>query len=431
MERRSSPGARGPRSGLIKAILFLLSSLLVAALFFFTNRTIARLTSEVRATSRVIARFCAQASIPATQNAELRGVFSELISGIDFPLVVTDDHGVPRAWRAIGVDPELVPAASLDSLAEGLDIAPVIRARITRVEHRADELDRANEPIQMKEFGTGTPLGALHYGAPPVLEELRWMPYVSVAAVALLISLGLMGLAVVRQAEKRIIWVGMAKETAHQLGTPISSLMGWIELLRGQAETGGKEGEVHIARAELDETLGEMARDLERLNKVAQRFSHVGSTPSLQRQDLTPVVREAVQYMRRRLPRGAGAIEVEERYDETPPLELSAELLEWAIENLLSNSVSALDRHPGKILVAVEHRPKAGVVEIVVQDNGRGMAPADQSHAFEPGFTTKRRGWGLGLALARRVIEEYHGGRLYIRESAPGEGTTMVISLNL
>ena len=430
MERRIGVGARGPRPGLLKASLFLGSSLLVVGLFFFTNRTISRLTREVQATSRVLARFCAQASIPATHNPELQGVFSELISGIDFPLVVTDDHGVPRAWRAIGVDAELVPAASLDSLAEGLPIAPAIRARISRVERRVEELDRGNEPVRMTEFGTGTPLGELHYGAPPVLEQLRWMPYVSVAAVALLISLGLMGLAGIRQAEKRTIWVGMAKETAHQLGTPISSLMGWIELLRGQTEGAGA-AEVRVARADFDETLGEMARDLERLNKVAQRFSHVGSAPSLQRQDPAPVVREAVQYMRRRLPKAGGEIGVDERYDPVPPVDLSPELMEWAIENLLANAVSALDRHPGHIRVSVEHRPRAGVVEIVIQDNGRGMAPADQTHAFEPGFTTKRRGWGLGLALARRVVEEYHGGKLYIRESAPGEGTTMVISLNV
>src|SRR5262249_32661374 len=181
------------------------------------------------------------------------------------------------------------------------------------------ELDRANEPVRMTEFGTDTHLGELHYGAPPVLEQLRWMPYVSVASVALLISLGLMGLAGIRQAEKRTIWVGMAKETAHQLGTPISSLMGWVELLRGQTEDAGAE--VRISRDELDETLGEMARDLERLNKVAQRFSHVGSTPSLQRQDPTPVVREAVQYMRRRLPKATGEIDVGGRYDHGPPVD--------------------------------------------------------------------------------------------------------------
>jgi NtrC-family two-component system sensor histidine kinase KinB len=429
MERRMSTGPRAPRAGLIKASLFLLSAVLVVALFLFTNRTIAKLTSEVKATSSVLARFFAQASIPATQNPEVQGLFSNLIGSIDFPLVITDDHDVPRAWRSVGIDPELVPAASIDSVAEGRDITPVIRARLARVERRVVELDRRNQPIQMQEFATRTPLGALHYGAPAVLDQLRWMPYVSVAAVALLISLGLLGLAGIRQAEQRTIWVGMAKETAHQLGTPISSLLGWVELMRAQAE--GTDPEVKIDRAELDETLSEMARDLDRLSKVAQRFSQVGSTPRLQRHDPTPVVREAVQYMRRRLPKAAGEIEVEEEYDPVPPVDLSPELMEWAIENLLSNAVTALDRHPGRIRVAVEHRPKAGVVEVVVQDNGRGMAPADQNHAFEAGFTTKRRGWGLGLALARRVVEEYHGGKLYIRESAPGEGTTMVISLNV
>jgi len=431
MESRPSTGLRVPRPGLLKAILFVGSSLLVVGLFLFTNRTITRLTSEVQTTSRVLARFCAQASIPATENPELQQVFTEIISAIDFPIVLTDVQGMPRAWHAVGVNPELVPAASLDSLAAGETISPVIRGRLARVERRVAALDRKNTPIKMTEFATGRPLGELHYGEPEVLEQLRWMPYVSVAAVALLVLLGLSGLASIRQAEKRIIWVGMAKETAHQLGTPLSSLMGWIELLRAQAESAAPGGEVRLARGELDETLGEMARDIERLNKVAQRFSHVGSTPSLQRQELTPVVREAVRYMRRRLPRTAGEVEVEERYQEVPPVDLSPELLEWAIENLLSNAVSALDRHPGRITVAVEHRPRAGVVEVVIGDNGRGMAPADQDHAFEAGFTTKRRGWGLGLALARRVVEEYHGGRLYIRDSVPGEGTTMVISLNV
>jgi signal transduction histidine kinase len=133
--------------------------------------------------------------------------------------------------------------------------------------------------------------------------------------------------------------------------------------------------------------------------------------------------------MRRRLPQSAGQVVIEERYDEVPPVSLNRELLEWAIENLLTNAVSAVERHPGRIDVAVEQPGPIDRVEIVIRDNGRGMAPTDQRKAFEPGYSTKRRGWGLGLALARRVVEEYHAGRLYIRESVPGEGTTMVISL--
>jgi hypothetical protein len=183
-----------------------------------------------------------------------------------------------------------------------------------------------------------------------------------------------------------------------------------------------------MPRAELEETLDEMERDIERLNKVAQRFSRVGSAPLLQLQDVTPVVREAVQYVRRRVPQGDGHVVIRERYEEVPPINLNRELLEWALENLLSNAHSALDKRPGVIDVTVERRKESEAVEVVVVDNGRGMAPGEQRRAFEPGYTTKPRGWGLGLALARRVVQEYHGGKLFIRQSAPGQGTTVVIS---
>jgi signal transduction histidine kinase len=183
-----------------------------------------------------------------------------------------------------------------------------------------------------------------------------------------------------------------------------------------------------MARAELDETLDEMERDVDRLNKVAQRFSHVGSVPLLQLQDVTPVVREAVQYVRRRLPQMDGEVEIRERYEEVPPININRELLEWSLENLLSNAHSALDKRPGLIEVTVERRKESEAVEVVVRDNGRGMSPGEQRRAFEPGYTTKRRGWGLGLALARRVVEDYHAGRLFIRHSEPGQGTTIVIS---
>jgi len=161
---------------------------------------------------------------------------------------------------------------------------------------------------------------------------------------------------------------------------------------------------------------------------VAQRFSHVGSTPHLQLQDVTPIVREAVQYVRRRLPQGEDRMVIRERYDDVPPINLNRELVAWALENLLSNAASAIERTPGVIEVAVSRRKETEAVEIAVTDNGRGMSAAEQRRAFDPGYTTRHRGWGLGLALARRVVEEYHGGRIFIRHSAPGQGTTMVIS---
>lgn len=426
--RRAGAAPSWSRSQALRTALFLGSILLVVSVFAFTQQVITRLTQEVETTSRVLARFLAQASFPATRDPELQQIVSEVIAYSDFPIIITDNDSIPRAWRDIDVDAALVPAASIDSLEMGRPIAPVIRARIERVRAYVARLDRTNPPILMTQPGTRSALGAVHYGAPEVLDRLRWMPFISGAGVALLLSLGLWGLAGIRAAEKRTIWVGMARETAHQLGTPLSSLMGWVELLHGHEESSPPGATVAIPRSELAETLAEMERDIERLNKVAQRFSRVGSAPALQLQDVTPIVREAVQYMRLRVPHGDGEVMIRERYEEVPPINLNRELIAWALENLLSNAATALDHAPRLIEVTVERRPETEAVELVVRDTGRGMTPAEQRRIFEPGYTTKPRGWGLGLALARRVVHEYHGGRLFVRQSAPGQGTTMVIS---
>jgi hypothetical protein len=426
----AAPQPRYRRTGaqVLRTAVFLASVLLVVSVFLFTQQTIHRLSAEVEITSRVLARFLALATFPATHDPELQRITREIVGSLDFPIIITDTDGFPRAWRKTSVLPELVPSASVDSLREGRPVAPVIRARIERVRAEVARLDRQNPPVPMTQPGTGLALGAVHYGEPSALGLLMWMPYLTVGGVLLLLSLGLWGLAGLRAAEKRTIWVGMARETAHQLGTPLSSLMGWVELLRSHAEVAPPGPSVPVPRSELEETLGEMERDVDRLNKVAQRFSHVGSAPHLQLQEVAPVVREAVQYVRRRLPQDESRVVLRERYEDVPPINLNRELVEWALENLLINALSALDKTQGVIEVRVERRKETEAVEISVQDNGRGMSAADQSRAFEPGYTTKHRGWGLGLALARRVVQEYHGGRLFIRQSAPGQGTTMVIS---
>ena len=420
--------ARTRGKQLLKMGLFVGGSLLVAAVFLFTNQMVRRLSHQVSTTSEVFAELCARASIPAASNPQLRQLLTEVVSvNIDFPIVITDTTGTPRAWQGVGVNTDLVPVESLDSLQAGLPISPTHAELVGRVKNQIPALDRTHQPIPMHQPGTKRVVGYLHYGEPAVMRKLLWMPYLAVGGTGLLLLLGLYGLAGIRTAEKRTIWVGMAKETAHQLGTPLSSLMGWVELLRAHVESAPAGGVVQIPAPELAETLEDMESDIERLRKVAQRFSHIGSAPQLQLQDVTPIVREAVQYVRRRLPQGQGEIEIRERYDEVPPINLNRELLEWAVENLLSNSLSALDKKPGVIEVAVERRAETEEVEILVTDNGRGMSRDEQKRAFEPGYTTKRRGWGLGLALARRVVEEYHAGRIGVRHSAPGQGTTMVI----
>jgi len=412
---------------LLKTTLFVGGSVLVVAVFLFTQSAVRRLTREVSATSELLARVAAQATLPSTINPQLQRVLGEMQAGISFPIVITDTTGTPRAWSRISVRSEDVSGESLDSLANGLAISPVIRQRVDRVRGELPGLDRAHPPIPLRQAPNVPPMGFLHYGDPPVLGQLRWMPLLAFAGTGLLLLLGMVGLTGIRQAEKRVIWVGLAKETAHQLGTPLSSLMGWVELLRAHVESVGSEREVTIGRSELAETLGDMEGDIDRLSKVAQRFSHIGSSPQLVLQDVVPVVREAVAYIRRRVPQGQGSVEMRERYEDVPPINVNRELLEWVLENLLSNALTALDKPQGLIEVVVERRAETEEVEISVSDNGRGMTREEQKRAFEPGFSTKRRGWGLGLALARRVVEEYHAGRIRIRHSSPGEGTTMVI----
>ena len=423
-------GPRPPRFGgkqLLRAGLFVAGSVLVAGVFVFTHLMVQRLSEEVTTTSGVLARFNAEASVLATRDPDVRRIFSEVVESLDFPIIITDTTGVPRAWQDVGVPHRQVGEDVLDSLSAGLPVSDAMTTLINEVRANVVQLDRRHKPIAVWQTRPDSVLiGYVHYGEPAVMSRLRWMPFMAVGGTGVLLLLGLSGLASIRQAEKRTIWVGMAKETAHQLGTPLSSLMGWVELLRGHAET-PTQGEVRIPAPELAETLDDMERDIERLSKVAQRFSHIGSAPQLQLQDVAPVVREAVQYVRRRIPQSQGVIEIRERYDEVPPINLNRELLEWAVENLISNALSALDKKPGVIEVSLERRAQTEEVEIVVTDNGRGMSREEQRKAFEPGYTTKRRGWGLGLALARRVVEEYHAGRIGIRHSAPGEGTAMVI----
>jgi len=341
---------------LLKTMLFVGGSLLVVAVFLFTQSAVSRLSREVSGTSELLAKVAAQATIPSTINPQVQRVLGELAAGISFPIIITDTTGTPRAWSHISVRTEDVSPGALDSVAAGLEIAPATARRVLTVKQGIPGLDRAHKPIPLRQSPNSPVMGHLHYGDPPVLDQLRWMPLIAVAGTGLLLLLGLSGLAGIRAAEKRVIWVGMAKETAHQLGTPLSSLMGWVELLRAHAESGTSGGQVTIGRAELVETLADMEGDIDRLNKVAQRFSHIGSAPQLVLQDVVPVVREAVQYVRRRTPQAPGAVEVRERYEEVPPMNLNRELLEWVLENLLSNALTALDKPQGVIEVVVERR---------------------------------------------------------------------------
>ena len=429
--RRGSPFGVGrialPR--LFQGYLFLGVAGIVLAVFVFTNILVARLANQVQSTSEVFARFCATASYPATTDTTLSSIVTEVITGLNFPIVLTDAQGVPRAWKGISVPSSDVPPEALEELSAGKPVTEDVRAKVKRVRDAVEHMDSRHPPILMVQPG-GTQLGQVHWGDPPGLEQLRWLPYVELVVMLLFVGLAAWGARSIKLSEQRNIWVGLARETAHQLGTPISSLLGWIELMneRIQHQSGGT---VTLPRGELEQMMGEMENDAARLNKVAARFSHIGSIPNLALIDVSPVVVEAVQYLKRRLPHRDRKIEIREIYGEVPPINASRELLEWVVENLLvnaTNAIHATGQAVGQIEVRLERRAETETVELSVTDNGRGMAPEEQARVFDPGYTTKPRGWGLGLALAKRIVEEYHGGRIYIRHSAPGEGSTFVIA---
>ncbi len=256
----------------------------------------------------------------------------------------------------------------------------------------------------------------------PLVGQLRLMPILQIGIAALLVGVAYFGVRAIRQSEKRSIWVGMAKETAHQLGTPISSMLGWIDLL--EAEAAPDDHSTHG-------TLNEMRTDLTRLTQVASRFERVGSQPKLEPLDVNPVINRVAGYLQRRLPSRARKVTIVEQLgDDLPWVRSDPELLSWTVENLLKNAADAILKGDGDgtITVRTSARNPTGV-RIVIEDDGPGIPDAIQSRIFDPGFTTKQRGWGLGLALARRIVEDYHGGRIRLLRSAAGVRTVFLIDL--
>jgi hypothetical protein len=401
----------------LKSYIFVGSGILIALLLLYTHQVVGRLNNQVEILSGIIARFCAMATFPALENPESQEIFRSIIAQVDFPIVITDAEGRPRAWRGVGINSEAVAAgdiAAADPRNPTGVMAEVIG--ITR------DLDSKRVPVAMIDPANGELMGHVHYGEWSLIRQLRFIPFAQVLVVAVFILVGYLGYRSIKLGEQRSIWVGMAKETAHQLGTPLSSLMGWLELLRERKDGAPRSQE------ELNKALDEMDRDVARLSRIASRFGNIGSIPNLKSQGIVPVVSEAVRYVKTRLPGGARKIEIVERYGDTEPLNINSELLGWAVENVLVNCVDAMDKPEGKIVVTVDRCREKEAIEVTIKDNGKGMAGREVKKAFDPGYSTKKRGWGLGLTLARRIVEEYHGGKIWIESSALGEGTTFKIA---
>ncbi len=404
--------------GQVRNFLFLGMVALALASFLFSSRLATRLERQTAAFTDIFARFAAASTLPASQHEEVQGQFRSFMDKIDFPIIVSNPVGVPWASKGTSISPDAVPyevfATTDPANPPPGDVATLIRL--------AWEMDLRHTPIPMYRPGSGELFGYIHYGESSLVSQLRLMPIIQITIAVLLVGVAYVGIRTVRQSEKRSIWVGMAKETAHQLGTPISSMMGWIDLM--EAESKPEDESTHS-------TLKEMRADLTRLTQVASRFERVGSQPKLEPIDVNPVVAHVAGYLRRRLPSRARKVTIVEQYgDDLPMIRSDSELLSWTVENLLKNAADAIlkGEGDGTITVRTSQRSPNGV-RIVIEDDGPGIPESIQNRIFDPGFTTKKRGWGLGLALARRIIEDYHGGRIRLLRSTADVRTVFLIDL--
>lgn len=280
-----------------------------------------------------------------------------------------------------------------------------------RLRRQIERFAEENPPRPVRFAWSNEHYHIIFYGKSALLKSLYWFPYVQILVIVAFMSLGFIALRSSKQDEQNRVWIGLAKETAHQLGTPTSSLLGWIEYLRAQ---------------QVDpDAVDEMQKDLAHLMKIVDRFSKIGSETPLTPANINEVVGESVMYFRKRIPRN---VTLDYNGLAIAPVQASinAALFEWVVENLLKNSLDALQGH-GAIDVKIASDERQVMID--VRDTGKGIPKGNWKRIFEPGFTTKTRGWGLGLSLSRRIIEEYHQGRIAVVDSEIGKGTTIRITL--
>jgi signal transduction histidine kinase len=392
--------ARSPVSANIKIALVFFAMCIVVAVLFYTQDIVHRLLDRERRSADIYTKAIEYIANEESANGDYTFAF-EIVNGIDFPILLTDDQHrpLPTSHKNIPIDSTLSPA-EVDTLLAGV----------------RDRMRGENPPLVVKHRDSLI-LNYVYYGESDLVKQLRVLPYIEILVTAMFILVGYIGFSYIKRSEQANIWVGLSKETAHQLGTPLSSLMGWLELLREQ------EHDPEAVRR----TVEEMESDVQRLNRVALRFSKIGSKPDLVGQDLMFTIHKIAGYIRKRTPQLGKKVEIIVPDLPSVRARYNAELLEWVFENLLKNALDAIDGPDGRIEFAITSGPRHVIVDVI--DNGKGIDARRRKDIFRPGYSTKKRGWGLGLSLSRRIVEDYHAGRLTVHDSAPGRGTTFRIKL--
>ena len=394
-----------------KGFLIFGIAVIAGVLAYYTQAVVGQLQTAERRMANYYAEQWKKAV--ETQSDAVTGfLFDEIIQQRSFPVIVTDGENKPLHWR------ELQGVPDSDS-----PTGPATQERVRKI---MAGMDAYYPPVPIT--FEGRILHYLHYGNYRLIRNLRLLPFLEVGLVILFLVIAYVGFRNLKRAEQRYIWVGMAKETAHQLGTPLSSLLGWLEILRERSRQGRITMQADNGGT-FEEVIDRMFVDMRRLEQVANRFGLIGSEPARAPADVGEIVRFAVEYFQQRLPFGGKGVTLAASCDQPVAAAVNAELVGWVLENLIKNALEAVDPKTGHVTVSLSCADEGKTAVIRVADNGRGIPPAQQKKIFFPGHTTKKRGWGLGLTLSRRIVAEYHGGRIYLAESTPGVKTEFVVEL--
>lgn len=364
---------------------------------FYTNNLVSKLEERELRQVKLFAESLRYA-INSDYNEDLNGIMEmirEANTFYEIPAIYIDENNMPAAHNNIAFPKNVSPDAQEKIISENLA-----------------KMKEQHPPIPVDIGADRT--GYVYYSNSFLLTQLRYYPYIQLSGIFIIGFLAYLAFSSARKAEQNQVWVGLAKETAHQLGTPLSSLMAWTEYFRSDPD--------------IDPSIAdEIEKDVQRLEMITTRFSNIGSLPTLKEEKLADIISGFITYLQRRVSSKVKFIMDNQLMDDQTVL-LNRNLFEWVIENICKNAVDAMSG-VGEIRISLIPMLQNNEVIIDIQDNGKGITKANLSKIFRPGFSTKKRGWGLGLTLAKRIIENYHDGRLIVKNSEIGKGTTFRITM--
>jgi len=371
-----------------KLVLLLVALLIGVGSLVYTNHLVKKLSVEERKKVELWAEATRQISDINAEPGDISFALSVLTDNNTVPVILTDGTQ------------QIISTRNLDSLQVEDSVYLACELQVMKEQH---------EPIEI--LFAADQRNFIYYKDSYLLTQLRNYPFFQLAVIALFLFVSYIAFSTSRKAEQNQVWVGMAKETAHQLGTPLSSLMAWLEYLKSKPQP--------------EEHLIEIEKDIARLNTITERFSKIGSAPALKKENMTLVVENAIDYIRTRASsRVIFKLENFQNYDVDAPI--NVHLFDWVLENLFKNAIDAMSGE-GRITIRITDQNQ--FVYLDISDSGKGIPKSKYKTVFKPGYTSKNRGWGLGLSLSKRIIEEYHGGQIFVRSSELTKGTTFRIVL--